>query len=217
MPDNTSPGAPAAPNAGSIDADAIKAIVSEAVKPLNDRVEGQSKYIAKLEGMLKEVKPAAPAPIAPTETKLVEEVKELKAKDAKNEARAQKLREKSAVAEIRDALIAGGVSADAAAFQAKAFYLVNAQKVAVEENEDLDYQAYVVEGDKKSTLKEYAAAWLQTKEGSALIPSKQNPQIPGSPNARPSNAGIVKYTRADFNAGRYDMNVVKSGNFEVID
>ncbi len=217
MPVEQTPGAPAAPNAGPSDVDTLKALVNAAVKPLNERVESQSKYIAKLEGQLKELKPAAPPEPKPAETKLVEEVKELKAKEAKNEERAKKQREKAAVAEIRDAMIAAGVNADAAAHQAKAFYLVNASKVAVEETEDLDYQTFVIEGDKKSTLKEHATAWLQTKEGSVLVPAKANPQIPGSHSAKPAAGGLQKYTRADFATGRVDMDLVKPGNFVMVD
>jgi len=203
---------PAVPPAGSIDADTIKKIVGEYISPLQERIEGQSKYIAKLEGQIKETKPPKEEP-KPGETKLVEEVAALKAEAKKNADRTAKLREQSAVAQVRDVFVQNGVPVDAAQWAARSFYRDNAGSIEMEENDNMEVTPVVVQGDKRSSLNDYASAWLGTKEGSALVAPKNNPQLPtGGTRGAPK----VKYTRAQINAGQFDISLLNSGGAEVI-
>ncbi len=222
MSDPASPSPSGTPNPEPSLADALKAIgdLTKEIGDLKTDSQNKSRYIAGLEKQIKEIPKVEPKKDdTPGDTKLVEEVKALKAAQKAATEKESRLKANSAQNAIRDLMVAKGVKPELAKSAARWFYRDNETKIVVNEDADTgEYSFAVKEGDRNSDLNTHLEAWFATPEGMATLPVKNQPQFPsGAASGRQPMGTKVQYTRAQFLAGQYDPKVLQGGNFELVD
>lgn len=186
--------------------------LSQQLTEVTGRIDAQSKYIAKLEGQIKEAGKVK-EPDVKTDP-LTDRVKALETSEKRGQAREEKQKEREAEGKIADALINQDVEPTQARRLAKLVY--SEQKEIIKFDDDLT--PTVQDGEKTVPLSDWMNAYFQTTDGKTLLPPKRNPTsdvLNGRRGSLPT--GVRQVTSADLAAGRVDLKDLREGKVVVTD
>lgn len=203
MPDPVVSGTPAVPPAAPGTAiqtppavvQAPEYITKEEFKIVTDRLQGISGVLATLK---REAPPAVQVTPAPDAT-LIERVKSIEDRDAKQ-------REREKLSTIKTALIEGGVPAKKAEREARLILMDHGSKIQVGDDFSVTYRES--EDGKANSVQDWISAYLKTDDGKLLLPAKATIDAGGSGSsttAAPATHPMSGMTWKQIMEGRADL------------
>jgi len=190
------------------------------VESLKKQMEAQSAIIRRLsERLEKQEKEKQPEKKVGPISQMNEQIALLKGQMEAERQKAERARIASATQSIRTTLTENGVDTALAKMASEA--ILNRIKPSLQFQDDgtgADVPV-VVDGESATTLSEYMAAYVQSDEGKAMIPTKPAPSLFGVPRNGNSNplAGKIRVTQQDLREGRVKTSDVLAGKVVVID
>lgn len=191
---------PGSPDAGSVEVKELIATVSQ----LKEQVQGQSKIIAALtKEKEKKAEPVTPDP-------LTDRVKVLEEKDAKQAAITAKQKDREVLQALEKSLIDGGADPKQAPRFAKLIQIEHAKNIEVDDDFNVRYRETP---EKATALDTWAAAFMQTEDGKVFLPVQRNPSV----KTGAAGGTKPKLSKAQMQAGDFDIKTLKAGGYEIVD
>lgn len=188
---------------------------------LLQRVEGQSRLLGKLTSALEKIEKGATKPPEPPpeEKSLTERQKKLEMEWVQ---KTQKARDRAVKQTIAGALQKEGVQDPALAVR-QANFLKSELSDRIAVNDDTD-EVTVDDGGTQVPVEKFLHAYLQTDEGSWLMPQKRPPNDKGAARGFGVTQGVsadgkLRLTKEEFSKGKFSKAVadkIAKGEFELI-
>ncbi len=180
-----SPGTPIAP-------ESPKYVTLEQFSEFTRRLDGISAGLRKLEPLATVVAPPAPPKEPDTLTTRVKAI----------EDRENAIKERERVTQVRDALKANGVPEKRAEREARLLLMERGETIKTAD----DYSVHMHEGETKTPVADWIAAYIKTDAGRELLPPEPAPAVPtgkgltGGRGAAATTAGIEKMSYSELMA-----------------
>ncbi|MCX7806598.1 MAG: hypothetical protein N3A38_15650 [Planctomycetota bacterium] len=148
---------------------------------------------------------------------LTQKVQELETRVRELSAKEERLREQAAVATVARSLREHGVSDALAERYARLLVRVEqAGRIKADDNGNGGFRVEVLDGDGLPvSVDKWIAAYLQTDEGRALLPHRQQPMLGGAPYTQAPGARVV--TREDLAMGRVSREDILKGRVRIVE